>query len=87
MPQEADFEETATEAQDSTEAPRAQEAPPDAFDETAAVPEQPPAPRPIATQRGSTTTMLKCVVLGSSNVGKSSLLERYTKERRTKERT
>ena len=52
---------------------------PDAFDETAAVPEQPPAPRPIATQRGSTTTMLKCVVLGSSNVGKSSLLERYTK--------
>ena len=81
MPQEADFEETAaTEAQDSTEAPpRAQEAPPDAFDETAAVPEQPPAPRPIATQQGSTTTMLKCVVLGSSNVGKSSLLERYTK--------
>ena len=52
---------------------------PDAFDETAAVPEQPPAPRPIATQQGSTTTMLKCVVLGSSNVGKSSLLERYTK--------
>ena len=52
MPQQADFEETAaTEAQDSsTEAPRAQEAPPDAFDETAAVPEQPPAPRPIATQ-------------------------------------
>ena len=82
MPQQADFEETAaTEEQDSTEAPpRAQEAPPDAFDETAAVPEQPPAPRPIATQRGSTTTMLKCVVLGSSNVGKSSLLERYTKD-------
>ena len=26
---------------------------PDAFDETAAVPEQPPAPRPIATQRGA----------------------------------
>ena len=52
---------------------------PDAFDETAAVPEQPPAPRPIAKQSGTTTTMLKCVVLGSSNVGKSSLLERYTK--------
>ena len=52
---------------------------PDAFDETAAVPEQPPAPRPIAKQQGTTTTMLKCVVLGSSNVGKSSLLERYTK--------
>ena len=66
--------------------PPAHETPPahthealDAFDETAAVPEQPPAPRPIATQQGTTTTMLKCVVLGSSNVGKSSLLERYTK--------
>ena len=76
---QADFEETAaTEAQDSPT--EAQDSPPDAFDETAAVPEQPPAPRPIATQQGSTTTMLKCVVLGSSNVGKSSLLERYTKD-------
>ena len=87
MSQQADFEETA-----ATDAAAAQDSPtgaakadaaaheaPDAFDETAAVPEQPPAPRPIATQRGSTTTMLKCVVLGSSNVGKSSLLERYTK--------
>ena len=55
------------------------EAPPDAFDETDAVPEAAPRPRPIARQPGTTTTMLKCVVLGSSNVGKSSLLERYTK--------
>ena len=87
MPQQADFEETAaTEAQDSptgaaeskSGAPNA-DRPPDAFDETAAVPEQPPAPRPIAKQQGTTRTMLKCVVLGSSNVGKSSLLERYTK--------
>ena len=92
MSQAADFEETAaTEAQDSpTGATESKESKsrepdaaaheaPDAFDETAAVPEQPPAPRPIATQQGTTTTMLKCVVLGSSNVGKSSLLERYTK--------
>ena len=85
MPQEADFEETAaTEAQDSPTGRRSV----DAFDETAAVPEQQrahtrrtPSTRPIAIakQRGTTTTMLKCVVLGSSNVGKSSLLERYTK--------
>ena len=96
----ADFEETAateagapkdspTGAAESKEsrsgAPKADEAP-DAFDETAAVPEQPPAPRPIATQQGTTTTMLKCVVLGSSNVGKSSLLERYTKNRFRPER-
>ena len=86
MSQVADFEETAaTEAQDSptraadskSGAPKADAAAheaPDAFDETAAVPEQPPAPRPIATQRGSTTTMLKCVVLGSSKVGKSTLV-------------
>jgi small GTP-binding protein len=64
---------------DAPPPPPKAEAPPDAFDETDAVSEAAPRPRPIARQPGTTTTMLKCVVLGSSNVGKSSLLERYTK--------